>query len=542
MLYLSAAVHPEGSLRKHALSDLRTLGHAKQPFARLQQAISGLGPLGSVDFKREVEPWVGTEAGLFATSGNALANVAQSIGGALSSGFSPEALLHAGAEGLLGHPDTQAALVFDTRDLEGARAFVHKLASRQGAHHAIYRGVAYNVDAQGQADAIVGKFAVFGDEAGVKEAIDTHLGGASLKSTGTPYATLAAKGAPGTLATVYLDPTFARPAQSGKGKAPAAGEIGQSERAASAEGQVASLLQALPGEPKQARIAIVPQQAAFDIDVDLLASSTQAESKASAAATTAAGLLAGLPGEAWLALGAGEATRHAGADLALLGQVLPLASHSLLGGLGGSQLESLLGGLSRHPAALQRLFAGWAGPAAAFAGGSGLMNLQAGLVIESRSAPRAGAAVGQLASMLSAAGAVVGSASIPGTEAARAVRITGFPVVIDIGAGGGKFVIGLGPASVQSAISPSSMLSSSTLYGSSSSALGGSKPTLLLDFPMVVSLIEGLGLSESPSVAPTLSYLRSLGTLSGATQSLGDRVIRLHAVLGLAGSSGGGEG
>lgn len=515
VVYVSAVVRPEGTLRQFATDDLGSFSHTKQPLGQLLQSLAGSGPLGGVNFQHEVEPWVGHGAGLFATSASAVAGAAESIEGALGGGISPEALLQAAASGLLKRSGTHAALVLDTRDLEGARSFVNKLAQRQGAHQAHYRGIAYNVDSQGQADAIVGKFAVFGDEAGVKEAIETHLGGASLKSSGGPYARLAAREPAQALAGVYLNPTSGRGSES-------------------ATASAASILDALPGEPRQARISIVPQHGSFAIDADLLAASSEAESKAAKAATEAAGMLANLPGNSWLGAAVGESGAHVSRDLPLLGAVVSLASKSLLANFGGPALNGLVEKLSSHGAALQEIFTG-SGPAAVFAAGSGLLSIQAGLIVQCSSAAAARGAVGKLGALLANAGATVSHVSVPGAESAITLRVSGLPVSLDIGAGAGKLVIGLGPESVQGALSPTSAMSSSSLYGTASSALGGAKPVVIFDVPMALALLEGLGLTEDPSVAPVLGKLRALGTLAGSVQPLGGSVLRLHLVAQLQG-------
>jgi Protein of unknown function (DUF3352) len=533
LLYIAVTVRPEGALRQSTITDLRALAHRKEPLGELLQAIAGSGPLGSIDFKREVEPWVGTQAGLFATSGNALANASRALGSALGSGFSPQALIKAGASGLLSYPDTQAALVLDTRNLSQARSFLGKLAGRQGAHSVSYRGVSYDANPQGAAEAIVGKFAVFGDEAGVKQAIDTHLGEPSLKSSSTPYQTLAAKGQEQALAGIYVNPTFARPQRSGEGGT-SGGEVGQGERAASAEGQAKALLSALPGEPLQARISIVPRQHAFQIDADLLASSTQAESQAIAASSQAATLLGNLPSSSWLAASVGEGGAHAARYITLLSSVAGLATKSLFASFGGPALEGLLGYLSAHNGKFAAIFSGWNGPAAIFAAGSGLINLQTGLLMQASSTAGARAAVGRIGSQLKDAGASVTPAKVPGAESALTVRITGFPVVLDVGAAAGKLVLGIGPESVQGALSPAGAFSSSSVYSSASSMLGA-KPAIVFDVPQSVSLVEGLGLSESPTIAPTLEKLRSLGTIAGGLQGLGGGVLRLRLLAGLQG-------
>jgi Protein of unknown function (DUF3352) len=542
VLYVGAVVRPEGALKQDAVADAKMLSDAKEPFAPLLQALAGSSPLGKVDYEKEVEPWLGRSAGLFATSPAALSSTVAAIEQSLGSGFSPEALLRAGASGVLGKGSSGAALVLDTSDLEKAKAFVTKLAKQDGTHQSRYRGVELEADSEGHAAAIVGKFAVFGDEAGVKATINAYLGGPSLQKA-APYSTLADKQPGDALAGVYLDPSAAAQSAAGGGTAGApnsGGASGQTAASRAAAAQAEALLKALPGEPNQARLWIVPQHSAVTVDADLLGSSSS-EAKAAASTTAAAELVGNLPNGAWIALGSGESGARLASYLPLLSGIVSLSSKSLLANFGGPALQQLFGRLAAHPRALQSLFSPWAGPAAVFAAGSGLLSLEAGVEIRSNSPTAARAAVARLGAMLARAGASVSPASVSGAESALSVRVPGLPVTLYVGAGNSRFVIGLGPESVQGALSPSSPLSSSSAYSSATSALGGLKPTVLVDFPMALSLLEGIGLSEDPTTAPALAELHSLGTLTGGFQPLGDGVTRLHLVLGLASSSGSAE-
>jgi hypothetical protein len=539
VLYVGAVVRPEGALKQNALADARTLGHVREPFGPLLQALAGSSLLGKADYRKEIEPWLGRNAGVFATSPGALGSAVSAIERSLGGGFSPETLLRASATGLLGSGGAGAALVLDTGDLGKARAFVAKL-STHGARQLSYRGVTIETDSQGQAAAIVGKFAVFGDEAGVKATVDAHLGGPSLQRA-APYSTLSGKGPHGALAAVYLDPGAAGQTAAGAGAAAHAGTGTTAHVGAGAAAQAGAVLQALPGEPRQARLSMVPGRSAVTLDADLLGSAG-AEAQATTSTNAAAELVGELPEGSWVALGSGESGAHVARLLPLLSGVVSLASKSLLANFGGPAMQGLVSHLAEHGQALQRLLSPWAGPAAVFAAGSGLLNLQAGVVIQSNSPQAASAAVAKLGAMLASTGASVKPASVAGAESALNVRVSGLPVTLDVGAGNGKLVIGLGPESVLGALSPSSPFSGSSAYGSATSALGGLKPTVLVDFPMALSLLEGLGLNENPEVAPTIESLRSLSTLAGGFQPLGDGVTRLHLVLGLNGSSGGASG
>jgi hypothetical protein len=114
------------------------------------------------------------------------------------------------------------------------------------------------------------------------------------------------------------------------------------------------------------------------------------------------------------------------------------------------------------------------------------------------------------------------------------VKLQGFPAVLFIADGQGKFVIGLGQPSIQGALSPSSTLSTSPTYSAASSTLGGGiEPSLIVEFPTLLGFLEGIGLTQSPGLSSVVPYLKSLGTLSaGAVTKSGVEHFRL--VLGLA--------
>jgi hypothetical protein len=163
-------------------------------------------------------------------------------------------------------------------------------------------------------------------------------------------------------------------------------------------------------------------------------------------------------------------------------------------------------------------------------------------VIDSTDAARSRAAVDLLGAILRRGGASVQSVKIPGTEAAVAVHLSGLPAELDVAAGKAsngraKFVIGLGEQSIEAALKPSSTLSGATPFGTASATLGqGYAPTAIVDFPTLLGLFEGVGLSEDPSVAPFVPYLRSLTTLSVGQRDLGNGIARLRIVVGLQSS------
>ena len=84
------------------------------------------------------------------------------------------------------------------------------------------------------------------------------------------------------------------------------------------------------------------------------------------------------------------------------------------------------------------------------------------------------------------------------------------------------------------ALSPGSTLASAPSRGTAASTLGeGAQPSILADFPTLLSLLEGVGLTEDPAFSKFVPYLRSLTTLAGGGHDLGGEVQRFRLVLGL---------
>ena len=526
-LYASAIVRPTGALKAAASAAGRTLTRQADPYLRLLAALQTPGS-STLDFKRDVAPWLGRSAGIFLSSLNA--SEQSKIGGLLSllardllGGASAANAFPFAAHGLKG------AIVLDTSDASKARSFMASQAKRAGAHAAGYRGVAYQATGEGTAFAVVHGLAVIGSEDGLHRVIDTTLGGPSLAHA-AGYAKLVALAPSGTLAHVYVN-------------AVAAGLHGTSQGSAGVLGLLAGT--------RETNISLVPSTTSIGLDADALASGTASASAGLLASSSAGAQAAGeLPGESWLALGLGSLGASLGNDVQAL-----RALASLGGSLGGSSTEAPATGalslnsvleailkplnvLGANSAEARRDFQSWMGSAGVFASGTGLVDLKAGIVIASKNPSLSRAAVGKLGSLLRKSGASVQQVSIPGAQASVSVALTGLPITLDVvdaraSDGRTKFVIGLSEASVAAALSPSSTISTSAPYSAARTALGeGIRPSISIDFPTFLGLIEGLGLSEEPTISKLIPYLRRLNTLSGGGKSLGGGVERLRLVLG----------
>jgi hypothetical protein len=515
-LYAKLAIKPSGGAKGPASSAAKTLTHLAEPYGSLAQAL--LSSEGSqLDFKRDIEPWVGDDGGVFITALDAsrLPKSATSAQALLEGGLSSAgAALGAGTFGSKG---SEGAIVLDTSDVGKARFFLEHRASEQGAHAASYRGVSYQVSPNGAAEGIVKDFAVMGSESGLKSVVDTSLGGAPVTSA-PGYASPPADA----IASAYVQPEALLKAVHGT---------------SGATSQGVSLLGQLLAGAQSASLSATPTNNSISLqgEVHSASGSTPLFGQEGAKA------LGELPGSAWLAAGVGST---GGANLpralALLQGVASFGSSTVFASLGGPSIEKLFAALDSPKAKLQQDFGSWAGSGGMFVSGTGLADLQAGLVIASTNPTASRAAVGKLAKLMQGAGAVVSSASIPGTDAAVSVKLQGFPAVIFIADGQNKFVLGLGQASVEGALTPSSTLATSPSYSTATSTLGGGiEPSLIVEFPTLLGFLEGVGLTQSPGVSNLIPYFKSLGTLTAGATSHGG-VERFRLVLGLAPAGQGG--
>jgi hypothetical protein len=530
-LYASVAIKPAGGSNGAATVAAKKLTHLAEPYGSLAQALLA-SPGASLEYKRDIGPWVGERAGVFVTAANVgkLAGSAGSLQSLLQGGLSSlPSVLGAGA---LAEKGTQGAIVLQTTDAGAARSFIAKQAGRQGAHAANYRGVSFQISSGGLAEGIVKNFAVLGSESAMHAVIDTSLGAASFASK-PGYS----KPASPTIASAYVEPEkLAGAAQGGGGTGAGGGNSTSGGTSASGgASQGASLLGQVLGGVQSATLTAT----ATSNSISLQGEVHSAGATKPLFGAEGAQALGELPATSWLAAGVGDTGANLPRSLALLQGVASLGSSTVFSSFGGPSIEKLFKALDAPSAKLQQAFGSWAGPGGMFVSGSGLFNLQAGLVIASSEPAASRAAVGKLAALMRGAGATVANASISGADAAVSVKLQGFPAVIFIADGTGssgqaKFVLGLGQQSIEGALSPSATLSTSAAYSNATATLGGGiEPSLIVEFPTLLGFLEGIGLTQSPSVSGLVPYLKSLGTLmAGATGSGGTQ--RYKVVLGLA--------
>jgi Protein of unknown function (DUF3352) len=527
-LYGGATVRPSGSEKQDAQALAQALTRERDPYVRLLAVLQTPGSP-QLSFEHDVAPWLGPHAGVFVSSLGSSSSLLAPLAKGLLHGSSASAYP-------FGNAGAQGAIVMDTSDSSKASSFLNAQARRAGAHATSYRGVPYQATAGGVAFGLVDRFAVVGSESGLRSVIDTTLGGGSLARQ-SGYSKLLAAAPSDALAHVYVNPTALTQGQQAGTTKP-----GSQEGLSSALGLLAGT--------RETNISLIPSAGSAVLDADALESGGGGASGLLSADPEGARALEQLPGESWLAIGLANVGTNLSRD------VQGLQSLTSLGGaLGGSRagastsglgLGSLIDGLTAPLKVLgadtpqaRHDFASWMGSAGIFATGASLLELKAAVVIESKDPALSHEAVAKLGEELRKAGGSVAPASIPGADAAVGVRLSGLPVVLYIAdgrdsSGDTRFVLGLGEASVETALSPSSTMSSAQTRTAAATALGeGTQPSLIVDFPTLVSLLEAIGLTEAPEIAPFVPALRGATTLAGGGRSLGNGVERLRLVLGV---------
>jgi len=528
-VFAGAEVRPGEPLRSSARAAAQALTHQADPYVQLLGALQTPGSP-KLDYTRDVRPWLGRDAGVFlgtlrgksgAGVGDLLTLLERALAGEASS--APEFPFSTGG--------VDGALLLDTTDSSKAQAFLDSQAARAGARATAYRGVPYKATGQGIAFGLVKHVAVIGSEAALHSVVDTSLGGPALAG-GAAYAQLAAARPPGALANLYVNPGEAAGATA--------------TRASGSEANLLTVLAGLDGG-RALEVSLVPSSNAIALDLDTLASSSGSTSGGLlAAASAGAGALGELPAESWLGIGLGGSGSALGADVRGLRSVLSLLSSSAGSSNAIVSVKGLLDGflapldvLGAETAAARRDYQDWMTSAALFGAGSGLLNIKGGVVIVSANPARSREAVGKLAAALRRSGVGVSATTIAGTDAAVSAHLATLPLPLDIAdgrdaTGKTKFVIGLGEGSVTAALSATSTLAGGPTLTAAAGALGeGVQPSATVDFPTLLGLLEAAGLTEDPTIAPLVGYMRSLTTLSAGGSRPAGGVERLRVTVGL---------
>ena len=413
-----------------------------------------------ISFERDVKPWLGERAALFA-------------------GSPPRG----------GSGDTPAAALVATKDEEKALATVQK-EEGQGTE-AEYEGVKYRRFGDKNVAATLDGYLVLSNEPGLKALVkaSTESDRALVSSDRFKKAL---EGQPTErLGFVYVD------ARSAFDAVP------------SAQAQFLAPFRRAFRDPVVA--TVTAQSDALEI------TSKTPESQLSALGVVGLGskgseLIGKLPGDSLFATGGPELGRQlaAGVDLAA----------SSFGGR--AILEQAL--RQRTGLDLQRDVLDWMGDYGIFVRGRNSRSLGGALVVESKDPAATRRAIAGLRRILrgqATSGARVGRLGIRGADAGFTVTAEDLPAPINVFLKSGRFVVAYGDEAANQAVNPRGTLEDESTFSQATGSLGGYKVNTYASVPAALLLAEGLGASSDSGYQKAKPYLTVLGALVGAAKPAG---------------------
>jgi hypothetical protein len=471
-VYAEATLRPDGKVGADLDAALKKILRTDDPAGKIQKALDDSGKTDGVTYKADVEPWLGARAGIAVTA----------IHG---SNADFVAVINSKDDGKAGDA------------LAKAKGDIVKRS---------YKGVDYRFDRKDSTAAgVFDHSVVVGTEPGFKSAVDASKGDSLADSNGLRG--VRSKVASERIGLLYLD---------------VEGLLRAVSQSAGSQPEVGAVLQSLSAAvPKTIGAALQAQPDALKIDGVSLGTPKSASSGASGA-----DMVAGLPGDSWLALGFGKSGQTLEGVLDAIGKS---------GGITGVGVNALLGQFQQRTGLdLRKDVLSWMGDAGVFVAGKGLPDLGGGLVIKTSDPAKTKRVIGVLRRLAGQqAGAKVKPLDAQGVDEGFTVEQKDGPRV-DVALAGEKFIVAVGAAgALKEAISPSQPLSSSPAFTAAAAKLGdGLRPSFYLDFQQVASLIEGF-VGDQADFQKAKPYLDTFGAIVAGAKDEGDGVTRARFVVTL---------
>ena len=483
--YIQADVRPTGSLLAGIDAASQRLLGISDPGAKLDALIDRAAPSG-VSYENDIRPWLGEQAAVALLSGTTTAHAQYAI--------------------VLDQTNGAKA----TAAVKGGPLFENKGSAPDKVAHASYSGVSYTEDLSTEMDiGVVGSYVVIANDAAAFDAIvDTVKGAASLAGTSGFKQAVSAElaGADGVAYVPLLRLVDALTAS----------------KDASSSATSAIISKVLQELRTKLANAIVSGSARFDsngaaIDIALSGATGVSGSSAPAQAGSETNPIATLPGGSWLAVGAtnvGPTLAGLVTDLGQLGSAGSAGSFSKSLGeiqqVTGINIEGDLRSITT---------------AGAFAKGSNLATLEAGVVLSVKDPTQATTIVTQLKELLSLVAASddsfsIGALSQSNIQSGFTIHVHSVPFSFDVAAAGTRVVVALGTTSLNDALASGGRLSGTSTYGTATSLLGSDiQPDVIVSLPDIVALLQNLGVANGASAARILPYVERLGTIALGTGS-----------------------
>jgi len=483
-IFIDAVLRPEEDVGDGATTAIETLIGNADPGGFIVSQLDDLlvDQDAGITYEQDIEPWLGERGGLYISE--------------LSSTTDPD-----------------FTYIIRVTDQDAAQETVDKLGEVLDAPQAqeTYKGVSFTLNGEDSAVGFVDEFLVIGNRAGFEATVDAAAG--DDLAADPDFVKLTDLADPDRLITLYVRaPTLlAELADSG----------------AIEDADIDPLLGLFPVDQTGATLAWV---AATADQVSLELVGAAGENRAPAKAH----LLEGLPDDAWLAVGAGEA----GATISELIAAATAGAGADLGALGGPDGPSPV-----DPAAAAELAEdlSWAGDVAAFIRGSSVLGLGAGLIAETSDPAAAATSLERLRASLESDGNVDIS-RVDGRVGFRA-GLPGVPVGADVVLDGDRVIAAGGSVSVDDLADPGSDdLGSAEGFERATAALGGDSAInaylnfvdlrdLLMEIPEVR---DDPGFQQAQEVLDKLDYLV-------VGHRVDEDLASIRLVLGIRDSGGSGD-
>jgi hypothetical protein len=468
-VYLQVAVQPEGQRRDDALAATGKLLRTDDPAGKLRELVDKqlAEQDAGVTWERDFAPWLGEEAGVWATN-------------------------------LEGEQATYAA-IFSTKDAEAAKAALPRL--RGGANEFskhTHGGVEYEIDEESStAYALVDDFVVIGSEDALKRTIDMRDGGEKLADSDR-YASAMDDLEDDRLGQYFIDMKVLMDAA-----------IKQDPQSAAQFEQFRSLFPFDKLGPLAGSLQANGDHLAID---SVMTGLPEGPVRTLTQVFSGGGseLTSGLPGDAWAAFA-----------LPKLGEAAKVVVTSFAGAIGGAAAAvefKRATGLDLE----QDVFS-WVGDAGVFVRGASESALDGALVIQSTDDAKASAAFGKIIGLIGKDWAVQPEPiQVAGAESAFSLAAPDLEKPIVLARGKGRVVAAYGEEAAAAALDPATKLGDSELYRDAKDALAdGMEPGFLLSMPAVITLVDAIGEADA-DYADAKPYLESLGAVTTGGKVDGD--------------------
>jgi hypothetical protein len=170
---------------------------------------------------------------------------------------------------------------------------------------------------------------------------------------------------------------------------------------------------------------------------------------------------------------------------------------------------------------LDRDLLDWIDGVSVYAGGTTLLDLNAGVILTSKDPTASRAAVTRIGRVVKQRARVPVRSVAGGFE----LRPPNAPGPVTVAAEGDKVVIAYGKDGVRRALHPSGRLDGSPAYAAAKKAIGGGKPSFLLSVPAILQLVQNFGAADDPQYLKALPYLRVFDSIAAGTGTSGGKTV-----------------